>query len=145
MKYAIEIEQVINTRTQVDQIAARIANDLADLAQGAKLTLPGGWTDLKGGHAMIYQFIREADHYLLKVINAGWGLHYHGKKSIAEKELYNPIKAWSIPLLQTPNDKNELAHFIGRLLNARRWTSLEMSGKKLYEEISLQHFHFCRG
>ena len=134
MNYAIEIEQVIKTIT-VDQIAERVAKDLEDLAQGAKLTLPGGWTHLGGGHAMIYQFIREADHYLLKVINSGWGLQYHGKKSIAEKELYNPIKAWSIPLLQTPKDKNELAHFIGRLLNARLSISVEMSGKKLYEEI----------
>ena len=139
MNYAIEIEQVINTSTQewqyVDKIAERVANDLADLAQGAKLTLPGGWTDLEGGHAIIYQFIREADHYLLKVINSGWGLQYHGKKSIVEKELYNPIKVWSIPLLQTENDKKELAHFIGRLLNARLCISVEMSGKKLYEEI----------
>ncbi len=121
-------------------VAQRVARDLSHLPQQESLLIPGGWQNSEGGHAMVYQFTKGADGYFFTVFNAGSGLEYHSKKSIRDKELYNPIKSWSIPTPTSAKESAELEHFIGRLLQAivpasRHNIKKNIDKKVLYEEI----------
>lgn len=80
------------------------------------LLLPGGWVCFeRGGHAMIYQFMKDAKGDLLFFINnSGSGLDYHAKKSGHDKEFYNPVLTYKIPK-EKIEDKN-LVDFIAALL-----------------------------
>ncbi|EHL31678.1 DUF3638 domain-containing protein [Legionella drancourtii] len=144
LAYLNQIEkdmQNINLDADTKPVADMVVKDLSDLPQQESLLIPGGWKNREGGHAMVYQFTKTADGYIFTVFNAGAGIsQYHSKKSIRDKELYNPIKAWSIPTPTSATEKAELEHFIGRLLQARVPDSRHNIKKRvdenvLYEEI----------
>jgi hypothetical protein len=87
---------------------------LLSLKPGEKLTLPGGWQNLDGGHAMVYQFEATPDGgYFFHIINTGSGISHHFQKSSTEKELFNPVKTFKIPPV---TNKDELGFFIKRLM-----------------------------
>ncbi|WP_040534262.1 DUF3638 domain-containing protein, partial [Legionella drancourtii] len=100
-------------------LAAKICDDLRQMKSPDNILIPGGWHNRNGGHAMVYQFSLDTDGYLFTVFNAGAGLDYHAKRSIQDKELYNPRKTWFIPIPKTEKEQAELEHFISRLLQAR--------------------------
>lgn len=143
LAYLEPIEQALQTvYVDVDTkpLAEKVAKDLRDLPEQESLVIPGGWRNRDGGHAMVYQFTKEADGYIFTVFNAGAGIDYHAKKSTRDKELYNPRKMWSIPTPTTAKKRAELEHFIGRLLQARVPASKQnvkknVDEKALYEGI----------
>lgn len=77
------------------------------IPDGDPLLVSGGWTDLDGGHAMNYEFYRQADDkYTLKIFNRGAGTRYHfrhvedgkhkiipivEKRNINLKDLLDPV------------------------------------------------------
>lgn len=109
----------ISLDVETKPLAAKICTTLRQMKPQDTILIPGGWRNHNGGHAMIYQFSQAKEGYRFTVFNAGAGLDYHAKRSIQDKELYNPRKVWSIPVPKTKKEKAELAHFIGRLLQAR--------------------------
>ena len=104
------------------------AEVLQKLETDGQVLIPGGWHTVSedgsiGGHSMIYEIRRlpkpatEPQEYQFSVIHAGAGVDEHAQKSGAEKELYNPMRAWVFP--KNDNKKPELGRFIKRLLSAR--------------------------
>ncbi len=143
--YLVEIEKQKNNiasssdpEQQLNTLSQKIADDILKLPIGNQISLPGGWSDTKGGHGMIYELIRTAEGYRFNVINAGAGIQYHAKKSSREKELYNPVKAWSFPNPTTSEAKKELNLFIKRLIKIDLPVRLQKqaaSDKLLYEKV----------
>jgi hypothetical protein len=143
LSYLQDVEQNMRkfkVDTDVKLLAAKIANDVLNITPNTNILIPGGWSNAEGGHAMVYQFSPGPDGYVFTVFNTGSGLGYHSKKSIQDKELYNPQKMWTIPIPKTTKEKKELELFISRLLQAKvRATpnnpKIEANEKVLYEEI----------
>ena len=140
MKYLVTIEHKLKCNGDVEPLAQSIAKSIMDLPPDGKLFIPGGWQNNDGGHAMVYEFVRQDKDFNFSAINAGEGLNYHAKKSRQDKEVYNPKKTWHVPNPSSPKDKEELAHFIAQLLKARLPVSEQtqnktINGKVLYEEI----------
>ncbi|MFA5959358.1 MAG: DUF3638 domain-containing protein [Tatlockia sp.] len=138
LTWLIKIEQKLQKMSseEVNALGKEIAHEIMQLAVGKKISLPGGWRNKTGGHAMIYEFIRRENGYQFKVINTGAGLNYHAKKSSSDKELYNPVKLWNIPTLTSPVEKNELGYFINRLLQVQlREQKDACTAEILYERI----------
>ncbi len=143
--YLVEIEKqrrdiasASDPEQQLNTLSQKIADAILKLPIGSQISLPGGWSTTKGGHAMIYEFIRTAEGYRFNVINAGAGIQYHAKKSSREKELYNPVKPWSFPIPTTSEAKNELHLFIKRLIKIKLPPALQKraaSDKVLYEKV----------
>ena len=138
--YLVKIEEQLSkccSSEQVDTLAQSVVTELDKLPVGGKLLIPGGWRNDKGGHAMMYQLTREPHGYLFTVINSGDGLNYHAKKSSSQKELFNPLKTWVVPLFTTDKEQNESGHFIARLLKAQVLSMQQkpVDAKVLYEEI----------
>lgn len=147
LHYLVQIEQKVralwnnpNRHEEVLELASAITKDIRTLSATEKLLLPGGWLTQDDGHAMIYQFTFHPEGYHFTVVNAGEGLDHHDKKSVLEKELYNPSKTWYIPVPQTRHEQQELVFFIKRLLSAylpynARYQKQAISTQLLYEEI----------
>ena len=143
--YLVETEKKIDAigsspdhKKELNTLSQKIAEDILNLPMGEPLSLPGGWKNSEGGHAMMYEFVRTAEGYRFNVINAGAGLQYHAKKSSREKELYNPVKSWSFPEPTTPAAKKELSQFIERLIKIKLPPKMQYraaSDKLLYENV----------
>ncbi len=138
LSYLQQTEQELRNCTvdaQTQPLAAMIADDLEHLISARDILIPGGWSNANGGHAMVYQFSRGSDGYIFTVFNAGAGLQYHSKKSIQDRELYNPRKMWSIPFPKNSKEKKELENFISRLLKARVMRSVYNPKKSANEDV----------
>ena len=144
LQYLQQVENSLETcklDEEVTPIAKRIVHALSSKLTGNKsILIPGGWSTQSGGHAMVYQFTKSLEGYRFTVFNSGGGLEHHAKKSIRKKELYNPKRVWSIPLPKNDKEKEELDHFIERLLQAKIAPSYsnikkEVDETVLYEEI----------
>ncbi|RUR19431.1 DUF3638 domain-containing protein [Legionella sp. km535] len=147
MKYISSIERKTTNMTQaplfdeeIKELATSIAEDIMNMPGNGKILLPGGWYDNDGGHSMVYEFTPQQDGFTFSAINAGAGIEYHAKKSATEKELFNPRKSWQVPSPQSQKEKEELAHFIAKLLKARLPQAMSakkkpFNAKVLYEEI----------
>jgi len=80
------------------ELAEKIHSDIQNLKDDDYLLVPGGWAAPKGGHAIIYQYsLDKAGNLLFSINNSGSGLQFHEKKSVQEKELYNPVLTYKIP------------------------------------------------
>lgn len=56
----------------------RIVSDISALAINDRIIIPGGWTNLGGGHAIVYIIERSSDSkFSFTVCNTGEGLGYH--------------------------------------------------------------------
>lgn len=112
----------------------KVFDKLKILTAGDSFFIPGGWQNSGGGHAMVYKFTRLEKAYQFTVYNAGDGIQYHATKSSPEKELYNPKKAWTIPL---PADDHELRLFIERLIRPLniKYHAPFVDAEKLYQHI----------
>lgn len=139
-QYLDEIEIGARAFADVNNLVHSIITKMKQLAVDEQLLLPGGWYSTSDGHTMIYEIQRTKDGFLFKAYNSGDGIRYHFKKSSRHKELYNPIKAWHIPLPQTPKDANELELFFTRLLKAnlpppKGTQKKPIDARVLYEEL----------
>ena len=95
----------LNTDVDLTGLALNIHKDIKSLKKGEYLLMPGGWKNVKGGHAIIYQYsIDDNGDLLFTINNSGSGLNFHEKKSDPEKELYNPILSYKIPANQINNE-----------------------------------------
>lgn len=111
----ITINQSQNSQ-QLFDLAQKLVESTCSLTSGSYLLLPGGWRSESGGHAIIYQFIKEEQGSLLFTINnSGSGLNFHEKKSSAEKELYNPVLTYRIPQASLQK-KETFAHILKSIL-----------------------------
>jgi hypothetical protein len=145
LNYLMGIEQTIrhastassSTLEVLNQLAEKIMHDLEQLPAKKNLLIPGGWVTKTDGHAMIYQLNKKEGYYEFTVFNSGDGIRYHGKRSSKDKELYNPIKTWSIPSPLSENARKELVKFLVRLLKAQLLSTQKkvMSSEVLYKEI----------
>jgi len=103
--------KTLNADSELTLLALDIHQDIKNLKKGEYLLMPGGWTNDKGGHAIIYQYsIDDNGDLLFTIDNSGSGLNFHEKKSDPEKELYNPMLIYKIPANQINNES--LAEFI---------------------------------
>jgi hypothetical protein len=127
--------QAVQPDQTVKQLAQTIAEDVIKMPPDSKLLIPGGWNNSDGGHAMVYEFTPQGDGFTFSAINAGAGINYHAKKSRTDKELYNPQKSWHIPKPSSPKSKEELVHFIERLLKARLPSSLQKKNKPITQKV----------
>jgi hypothetical protein len=120
------------------QFSSELANTvLSDEKKGGSVSLPGGWVDLTGGHAMMYLFKSTDEGLDFYIYNAGAGLQYHARLSSTARELYSPVLVYHVP---SPIDKAKLTEFISHLLLAELPTlqdknSPYFSAERLYEEI----------
>lgn len=142
-----QIEQQCNSTHQVTDvtlylhtITMQLAQRILNLAQNDSILIPGGWNNNSTVHRMIYQIRRHQQGYHFIVVNSGEGLQYHAKQSTPEKERYNPAKIWQLPDLNTPQEQEELAYFIQRLLKPLCSSNHQGHKKQtdhsvLYEEI----------
>lgn len=123
--------QWLNT---LNALASKITLEIEALEINQDLLLPGGWTGAPAGHAMIYQFKKDTNGYLLFFIyNSGGGINYHQKISSTEKELYSSIKAYRLPV---PLNSLELVNFIERLILPQLPKDVkEFDATKLYSSI----------
>ncbi|CAM2761353.1 DUF3638 domain-containing protein [Legionella worsleiensis] len=147
MKNICRLEQMTENMTQatrynedIKELAESIADSILTMPKDSKILLPGGWYNRQGGHAMIYEFSPHECGFVFSAINAGAGLQYHAKKSATEKELYSPKKSWLIPTPTSTLLKEELKHFIIKLIKARlpRGTNTQVKAvddEVLYKEI----------
>jgi hypothetical protein len=121
-------------------ISNKIVQKIQSLQKDKSILIPGGWKGRSGGHAMVYEFALGPDGYIFTTYNSGAGISYHSKKSIRQKELYNPKKSWSIPMPKTDKEREELEQFIQRLLKCQVPPSStnikkDIDETVLYEEI----------
>ncbi|MBL7481279.1 DUF3638 domain-containing protein [Legionella bononiensis] len=147
MKYISSIEQKTSNMTQaalfdrdINQLADSIVEHIINMPKKGKTLLPGGWHNSDGGHSMVYEFTPDDTGFIFSAINAGAGIQYHAKKSATEKELYNPRKSWHIPTPTSAKEREELVHFIAKILKARlplpaHSRKKPLNEKVLYEEI----------
>jgi hypothetical protein len=142
MQYLVTTEQKLDSIQQsqqvskdVNQLAQSIAERIMSASSDEKILLPGGWHNSSGGHAMVYEFVRQDDGFNFSAINSGSGLRYHAKKSRQDKELYNPKKTWHVPNPSSPKDQTELVHFIEQLLTARLPVSAQPQNKPINAEV----------
>lgn len=81
------IQDIANLRV----LACKIHTDIQDLKSGEYLLVPGGWSSLSGGHAMIYRYsLDEEGNLLFSVNNSGSGLLFHEKNPIRKKSFIIP-------------------------------------------------------
>ncbi len=81
-----------------------------------RILIPGGWlaTEEGQGHAMAYQFIRQADgSFLFVVFNTGAGIQYH-LGSCCHKQKYFPVRVFHIP--KNKNMIEKIKTFIADLI-----------------------------
>lgn len=100
VSYQDEINTLRRNPSQaaLSRLAQTVHQDIIGLQTGEYLLMPGGWSSITGGHAIIYQFsLNEQGDLLFSINNSGSGLQFHGKKSDQEKELYNPVLTYKIP------------------------------------------------
>ncbi len=129
-----------------------LSNEIKTLSVGATHLFPGGWQTESGGHAMLYRFKKtDNDTLIFEVIQSGEGIGYHEQHSSIEKELYAPLKSFSINLktLTEKTFETELPLFIERLirpnlLNHPDHPHSAFSEGTLYEEI-LPSISFLEG
>ncbi len=102
-------------RRTLDKFLLKTVTEINALQPKQDLLLPGGWIGTGSpGHAMIYQFERNADGELLfSIYNSGSGIEHHEKTSSKEKELFSPVKTYKLP---EPVDQRELQNLIKRLI-----------------------------
>ncbi|MCH9756958.1 MAG: DUF3638 domain-containing protein [Gammaproteobacteria bacterium] len=125
------------------QYITNLSDEVKGLTVGQSLLIPGGWEAKPSGHAMVYRFKKKDEHTLIfEVINSGSGIRYHAQKSSTEKELFSPIKSFSIDLstLDETEYQTELPLFIENLIrpnvsNHPDHPGNTFSSKTLYEEI----------
>ncbi len=105
--------KAINGST-LDAFTLKTTKEIGDLQPEQNLLLPGGWSGIDSpGHAMIYQFEKDAHGDLLfSIYNSGSGISQHEKTSSTKKELYSPVKTYKFP---NPVDPIELQHLIKRI------------------------------
>lgn len=125
----------VELSSMAQELVAKFLN--SDIKNGS-LSLPGGWTDSAGGHAMLY-LLKLTDKGLdFYIYNAGEGIQYHTQYSTSERELTSPVFVYHVP---NPIDDVKLTNFILQLLMARVPNDLKEKGapdfgaKKLYEEV----------
>lgn len=101
-------------RNTLDEFLLTTVEEINSLKPRQDLLLPGGWMGAGSpGHAMIYQFSKNADGELLfSIYNSGAGIEFHEKTSSKEKELFSPVKTYK---LTAPVDRKELQNLIKRL------------------------------
>ena len=105
-----KIKTAKNPEPKLQGLSESIATDLVStLKEGEYLSLPGGWLDSNGGHAMVYQFKRVAEGFEFYIHNAGAGIQYHEHQSALDRELHYPVQAYFIPEIK---DVQKLAHFL---------------------------------
>ncbi|MDF1678638.1 MAG: DUF3638 domain-containing protein [Legionellaceae bacterium] len=129
-----------------------LSNDIKTLPVGETYLLPGGWQTGSGGHAMLYRFKKtDKDTLIFEVVQSGAGIGYHEQHSSIEKELYTPLKSFSINLktLAEETFETELPLFVERLIrpnlpNHPDHPHSNFSKKTLYEEI-LPSISFLEG
>ena len=67
------------------RVAARAADECADLEVGASMLLPGGWLTKDGGHAIMFLVERQQENsFLFAVINTGAGVRNHPHSSLKQ-------------------------------------------------------------
>jgi hypothetical protein len=121
MQLAIEVEERLSQikpseHSKQMELAVELQKRILNLKVGERCTLPGGWTNQTGGHALLYQFqVKEEGKIRFVVINSGAGLNYHFLKS-KSKILYNPLKAWDFPKPSSDKTLNEFAIYLKTLL-----------------------------
>ncbi len=87
-------------KKRIHQLGIKLKDQVAQMAVGDSLLIPGGYLSKTSGHAMLYLFCKEADGTLsLEVYNTGDGLQYHRSKaqgdgdvdSLKSKIKYPPV------------------------------------------------------
>ncbi len=103
------------TKKTLEKFTSTTLGEINNLKPGQDLLLPGGWMGGDSpGHAMIYQFEKNAEGELLfSIYNSGSGLEFHEKTSSKEKELFSPVKTYK---LHEPINQKELQNLVSRLV-----------------------------
>ena len=129
MKSCEDLTQIADTMSHLQQdpnqeelkrLTQNILDKIEALEGSQYLLIPGGWSNSdKPGHAMIYQFTKDKEGNLLfHIHNSGSGLEFHEKKSVGNKELYNPVLTYKIPKTAL-EDKASLQAIVKQLIELK--------------------------
>jgi len=109
----VEVEDALRVHP-IESISRQLIEKIQQLLPEQSLLLPGGWSGSPQGHAMIYEFERDAEgHLLFHIYNSGAGPQYHQKITLADKEAFVPKKTYQLPDEIHPQ---EFKNFIETLL-----------------------------
>lgn len=92
-----EITSIKGERGDKDSRLRRLGDRIVEsIKSNAKVYLPGGWTTLQNGHAMVYIVEKERSGngpqtYRFTAVNTGAGGQYHHSKSIGNKKKIYPL------------------------------------------------------
>lgn len=80
---------------KVKELADRYRGEIEKLSSGERFLLPGGWTEKKGGHFILYEIIKEGLRYTLNVYNTGAGSAiFHDLLYTRGKTLIRPLSSF---------------------------------------------------
>lgn len=141
---AIEEINLYPSHARAKLLADDLFNEINELGIGETRLMPGGWSTFTGGHAIIYQWQRDADGNLLfSLQNSGAGLQFHERRSDTVKELYNPMLTYRIPEEHSHN-KQALSIIIQQLIElniSRLHNKGNIKADAIYKDILSQFSH----
>jgi hypothetical protein len=141
---AIDAINLNPSHARTKQLADELFDEIEALSPEETRLMPGGWLGSAGGHAIIYQWHRDADGNLLfSLQNSGDGLQFHERRSDTDKELYNPMLTYRIPEEHSHN-RQALSIIIQQLIELNISRLHKKGGIKadaLYKDILSQFSH----
>ena len=130
---AIEKTLEDTIKTGLKKLVAEVVN----LNASESIMMPGGWNGKPSGHAIAYEFQKDAQGNLLFVLyNSGSGIEYHEKNISPKdnKERYKTVKGYKIPK-ENVTELN-LSYFITELVKPRIYPIIQGKIRKESREIN---------